>query len=130
MRKLLSMLLLAVFGFPLVSPLLAMGTTSNGTLMACCRRAGKHHCAGTMADRTSSTERGAHLTAPLEKCPFCPTGVAISHHDFPALAETESAFALLVTRPSGVVQTESRLRISRDRSRQKRGPPSRFTTLS
>jgi hypothetical protein len=123
MRKVLSMLLLAVFGFPLVSPLLAMGTTSNGTLLACCRRSGKHRCAGTMADRASSTDRETRLTAPPEKCPFCPAGVAISHHDFPAMAEAESAFALLVTRPSGVVQTESRLRISRDRSRQKRGPP-------
>ncbi len=123
MRKLLSMLLLAVFGFPLVSPLLAMGTTANGTLMACCRRAGKHHCAGTMLDRGSSMEEGTRLTATPEKCPFCPTGIAISHHGFPAMAAAESAFALPVTRPSGVVQTESRLRISRDRSRRKRGPP-------
>jgi hypothetical protein len=32
--------------------------------------------------------------------------------------------------PAGVVQTESKWRIARDRSRQKRGPPSRSATFS
>jgi hypothetical protein len=126
MRKLLSTLLLAVFGFLLVSPLLALGTTSNGKLMACCRRNGKHDCAGAMAERSSAGEQGIRLIAPPERCPFCPTGVVSAHHDLTALAEAEAAFAQLATHPSGVAQTESRLRISRDRSRQKRGPPSNF----
>ncbi len=123
MRKLVSMLLVAVFGFPLVSPLFAMGTTTTRQVMACCRRDGKHHCAGSMADRTGNSEHEIRVTALPEKCPFCPARVFGIHHDFPGMVEAESASALLVTRPSGVVQTESRLRISRDRSRQKRGPP-------
>ena len=123
MRRLLSMLLLAVFCFPLVTPLFATGTTSSRTVMACCRRDGKHHCAGTMAEGTGAVEQGIRLTAPLEKCPFSPVVVVTVNHDFPALAQSETNFALLLTRSSSIVQTESRRRISRDRSRQKRGPP-------
>jgi hypothetical protein len=44
LRRLLSVLLLAVFGLPVVSPFFAMSTTDVARLPACCRREGKHHC--------------------------------------------------------------------------------------
>jgi hypothetical protein len=41
-----------------------------------------------------------------------------------AFGQSASVLASLVTHPAGVAQTESKWRISHDRSRQKRGPPS------
>jgi hypothetical protein len=35
-------------------------------------------------------------------------------------------FADLTSQPAAIAQTESKLRISRNRSRQKRGPPNTF----
>ena len=122
LRRLLSILLLAVLGLPVVSPLFAQSTTEGVRLPACCRRDGKHHCMGGMADRGNLT-RGEIFTAPVEKCPYCPFGVFVTHDQLFALPAEDAVFASLVSHPSGVVQTESRRRIPRDRSRQKRGPP-------
>ncbi len=91
--------------------------------MACCRRDGKHHCADAMARAMESDGQGTRVTAPPERCPFCPAGTATAYHGLTAIAQEQSELALLVTRPTGVAQTESKLRISRSRSRQKRGPP-------
>jgi hypothetical protein len=125
LRKFLSILLLAGFGLPLVSPLLALGATSNAGLPACCRRNGKHHCVVSMTERSKILAHGTQISGPIEKCPYCPTAVAVTHHDLLAIGKSESVFASLVTRPAGRVQTESKWRISRDRSRQKRGPPAK-----
>ncbi|RXH57349.1 hypothetical protein GRAN_0659 [Granulicella sibirica] len=46
------------------------------------------------------------------------------HQDVMSVDVSDGLFASLMTHPAGVAQTESKWRISRDRSRQKRGPPS------
>jgi hypothetical protein len=124
LRRLLSILLLAVFGFPVVSPLLALSTTEVARLPVCCRRDGKHHCTASIADRDNSMPRETQFSDPSEKCPFHPSALAAIHKGLLALPIADAVFASLGGHPSGVAQTESLRRISRDRSRQKRGPPS------
>jgi len=75
------------------------------------------------ADRGTLTPRATQLSAPAEKCPYCPPAVSVTHNELLALSIGNAVFASLVSHPSGVAQTESMRRISRDRSRQKRGPP-------
>lgn len=60
----------------------------------------------------------------VERCPYCPATLPAWHHqDTFAAPAAQAIFAELLSHPSGTVQTESKRRISRDRSRQKRGPP-------
>jgi hypothetical protein len=125
-RRLLSILLLAVFGLPVVSPLFALSATEVTRLPACCRRDGKHHCVASAAERSNSMLRETQFGGPSEKCPCCPLAVAAKHNELLALPIADAVFASLGGHPSGVAQTESMRRISRDRSRQKRGPPVAF----
>jgi hypothetical protein len=123
LRRLLSILLLAVFGLPVASPLFALSTMDATRLPACCRRAGKHHCMENMADRGNSTESRTKVTAQAEKCPYYLSALVPAHAERLALPVADAVYASLVSLPVGVAQTESMWRISRDRSRQKRGPP-------
>ena len=127
MRRLLSILLLAAFGLPLLAPLLAMSTPSDAWLPACCRRDGKHHCMMNLVERGQFASHDPQFRAPVDKCPYYPASVVSSHHPNPFTASTGSSiFAALVSHPAGTAQTESKWRISRDQSRQKRGPPVLF----
>ncbi len=124
MRRLLSILLLAVLGLPLVSPLLAAGQDPEAGLAACCRRNGKHHCSMGLGPGDAAAGQSPRLQAPAARCPYCPRLAAVYHPLPLAAPPAQSIFAALVSHPAGFAQTQSRLRISRDRSRQKRGPPS------
>jgi hypothetical protein len=124
LRRLLSILLLVVFGLPVVSPLFAMESMDQTRLPACCRRDGKHHCMASMSDRNGLRQTTRAFSTPTEKCPYCPSAVIAVHTDLLALPPAKAVFASLVSHPSGTAQTDSLRRISRDRSRQKRGPPS------
>jgi hypothetical protein len=126
-RKLLAIALLAVFGLPLVPPLLALGPTSDAGLPACCRRNGKHHCAKSAEESVKPPQGSQLFSATPEKCPSCPTSVAIIHGDAFAPPAAQAVYAGLIAHPAIVAQTESKLRISRGRSRQKRGPPISFS---
>jgi hypothetical protein len=78
---------------------------------------------GNMADRANLTQSARQFTAPAEKCPYCPSALVATHSELLALPVASAVFASLVSHPAGVAQTELMWRISRDRSRQKRGPP-------
>jgi hypothetical protein len=123
MFRVVSTALLLVLSFTLIAPLLALGQTGESNLPACCRRNGKHHCAMRMVERTVAKTSGTQVGAPPEKCPYCPSSVATSGHRPLALVDTASVLGTLETLPTVIAQTESKWRISRDRSRQKRGPP-------
>lgn len=127
MRRLLGFLLLATVGLPLWAPLLALGQPPGASLPACCRRDGKHHCAmgmAAMGESASAAEQVPAWKAPRERCPFCPGSVSAAyHHEVGSTASTQPAFAYVAAHPLGPIQTESKRRVSRDRSRQKRGPP-------
>ena len=130
MRRLLSIVLLAVFLVPLLAPLLALGQDGDAGLPACCRRNGKHHCMMSMAEKSQLASHDPQFQAPMEKCPYCPATPVSVHPDRSFTPEIAQAiFAEIVSHPAGTVQTESKRRIARDRSRQKRGPPVHFLFL-
>ncbi|MEI9978594.1 MAG: DUF2946 family protein [Edaphobacter sp.] len=120
MRKLLAITLLALLGLPLIQPLFALTAKNEANLSACCRRGGKHQC---MGDRSQSTSRDPQFQAPAEKCPYCPASIAIVQGNAFVPPTAQAIFAELIAHPAVVAQTESKLRISRNHSRQKRGPP-------
>ena len=76
-----------------------------------------------MADRGNSIRSGIQFSTPAEKCPYCPSALVPAHSELLAIPVADAVSASLVSHPAGVAQTESMWRISRDRSRQKRGPP-------
>ena len=127
LQKLLSILLLAVFGWLFVAPLLASAQGGDAGLPACCRRNGAHHCAMSMAERdrlTAADSRQPRWKPPIERCPYAPASVVRPQaHDTFAWQGGAVYAAVYFSHPAGTVQTQTRRRIARDRSRQKRGPP-------
>jgi len=120
MRRVLTLLLLAVFGLPTVAPLLAMGQDIEAHLPACCRRNGMHHC-------MMNTDQPSKAPAFSARCPDFPR---------PTMAAPAGTFAAIAT-PSLLAFTdistlaapqraETQRRISRQRSHHKRGPPPVF----
>jgi hypothetical protein len=108
-----------LFSFLLISPLLASDAV-EASLPACCRRAGKHHCAFTDA----GSEQGRNISLIAEKCPYAPGAPATFHFSIFAPPASDAVFAGLFSHPAIHAQTAAQYRISFDRSRQKRGPPS------
>jgi len=123
LRKLLSILLLAIFGLPFVSPLFAATAKSEAGLPMCCRKGGKHECMTGHAVLGAAASMKPTLRAPVEKCPYYPASVFVSSHVDLGFAPAMATYAGLVSHPAVHAQTESMWRIARDRSRQKRGPP-------
>jgi hypothetical protein len=124
LKRFLAILLLTIFGLPLVSPLFAMSRSSAEGVRACCRRDGKHHCMGETAsvgDTTSTTN--TRFSKPAEQCPYSAEALIAVHQDISTSPTSRTIFVSLLSHPCGLTQTESKRRISRDRSRQKRGPP-------
>jgi hypothetical protein len=114
-QRLCATLLLAIFGFPLIVPVIRVESESK--LPSCCRREGKHHCGMAGQSETS----GAALR---EKCPNYPGVSALpAFSNTILLNATQVFFASIVKHPSVQSQTEALQRISFSRSRQKRGPP-------
>ena len=126
MKRLTAILLFMAFVLPLALPAFALGQGADAGLPACCRRNGVHHCAMNMAERAAfatNTSKSPHWQAPLERCPYCPASVASYHQQTLITASRQISADRFFSNPSGLAQTESKRRISRDRSRQKRGPP-------
>lgn len=118
MRRWLAIPMLFVFLLPLVSGFLE--SAAEASLPACCRRGGQHHC-DVMGD-DSSNDKGS--VAIREKCPYSPA--ALSAVVLPSFAPPAAAaiFAGVMRHTAVSPQTDALRRISFDRARQKRGPPS------
>jgi hypothetical protein len=126
MRRVISILLLVIFGLPAVAPLFAAAPRSEASLPACCRMHGKHHCfMGMVATPTLSSSK-PQFRAPLERCPYAPALISGVHTTIYAPPAAPAIYAGLISHPAVAAQTESKLLISRGRSRQKRGPPASF----
>jgi hypothetical protein len=125
--KLLAITLLALLGQPFVRPFLAWNATDKASLPACCRRNGKHHCILSLAERLQPTSREPQFHAPPEECPYRQrtTALPIRGRTLVSLVG-QAIFADLTSQRAAVAQTESKLRISHSRSRQKRGPSTAF----
>jgi len=119
-RRLLASSLLLLLMVPAIIPLFGAKAVED-TLPACCRRNGKHHCMmymGFMQERAFRTV--------YEKCPYDIAPPAVMVLPPYAPAAPASIFAGILRHPSVVPQTEARQRVSFDRTRQKRGPPSQI----
>ncbi len=118
MRRVLASLLLALFSFPLIVPMLRADAASN--LPACCRRQGIHHCS-----MPSDAASGAALSPVQPKCSGYPSTIGVhGNWNVALLKDSPSAGTALLSYPSVEARTEAQYRVSFSRSRQKRGPPS------
>jgi hypothetical protein len=119
-RRFPAILLLALFSFSLLSPV--SGSDSDANLPACCRLAGKHHCAMRMDGGDSQSGPGFRANG---KCPLYPS-VVFSFGGFSALHLSPAASSVIPDkgRTLRTQSVQSILHTLRARSHQKRGPPS------
>ena len=134
LRRLLALVLLAVFALPLASPLLALGPGGDAGLPACCRREGKHHCAMTAAERSRlSAGKSADpaFRTPEIRCPHCPATLqTASRQDLHALPAAERDLLPPGTHDHSLAQAVVWRRNARKRTRHNRGPPTNFLLLA
>ena len=121
MRRVLTFTLLLLFGLPLISPLLALTSSSDANLPACCRRNGAHHC--TRVTRPTDPAAGINLSTIPQHCPAYPAVVTSARQGDLSLHTASLIFAGIVSHPCVKPQTQARARVALDISRQKRGPP-------
>ena len=119
MRRWLTIPMLLLFLLPFVSGFFGAGE-ADASLPMCCRKDGKHHC-GMFGEQSSPNDKVSVIG---EKCPYSPAALNIIV--LPSFAPSTAAaiFAEVAQHASIAPQTDARRRISYDRSRQKRGPPS------
>ena len=72
----------------------------------------------------AATGTSVALTSIPERCPAYPAVTTQVTHGNLALTTASLIFAEIVSHPATKTQTLARARVSLDRSRQKRGPPS------
>jgi hypothetical protein len=121
LRRLSAILLLALFSFSLIAP--ALVADADTSLPACCRRAGKHHCA--MAGTSGGQSSSGPAFAAGGRCPYFPDSFA--RVDNPvrfAAAVSPTGFNAPAGRAVVQFVTSSRVFVSLSRSNPKRGPPS------
>ena len=118
MRRFLSLSILLLLLWPLISP--AFAAISDASLPICCRRDGAHHCMGGMSMPAADTPA---LWAKPPCCPFCPANISQTQHGPLFAAPAGLRFAGVLSHPSAPAQAETRARVALDRARQKRGPP-------
>jgi hypothetical protein len=118
MRRLLAIFLLAAFGLPVAASALALAQDSGNThLPACCRRNGAHHCAGM-------TAASGGAPAVSATCPSFPQPSATAPaNTFAAVIPPPAATLFHRTTFTASQRAETQRRLSRERSRHKRGPP-------
>jgi hypothetical protein len=123
-RRLLAIAIAVLIVLPAISPLFALSGGGDPGRPACCRRDGKHRC--MLADMDGMPlPSGTRVTRATlsERCPYGAKTIPGSTHPDWAPQTAEAVFAGIVAHPAVAPQTESKRRISADRSRRKRGPP-------
>ena len=128
-RRWTSILMLAIIGAFSAVPLVRAASADLGSaLPACCRRDGKHHCAMNDEYLRARSSDGPTVVAPLQHCPMYPQWMGIaflrSPFRFAALPTANIFSAGLRNHPACFAQTFASYRISAERSRLERGPPS------
>jgi hypothetical protein len=122
-RKILSLLLLALFALPLASTLLA-SSQGEANLPACCRRAGAHHCAGMSAPETAAASTDhAHVAILTAHCPSYPATVATLHPPFFPFGADTSIPANNQSQSAKRISPSSRQTTAHNPARPTRGPP-------
>lgn len=118
-RRLLAISLLILFSLPFALPLFG-ARAAAAELPICCRRNGEHHCEMAGVIPTS----GSSMSTVSEKCPYsvAPPAIVVLPSFTPPTAA--SVFAGITHHPAIAPQSDAQRRISFDRTKQKRGPPS------
>jgi hypothetical protein len=119
-RRLMAILLLAILGFTLGTPLLAFAAEGEGKMPVCCRKDGQHRC---VAMKATSGNQSILIGG---KCPYFPKATTLASSTIKFVPVASIFYVEALRHPGYSPQTEAHLRISFDRSRQKRGPPLRF----
>ena len=112
------MLLVALFGFAPISPLV-LASDANSRLPACCRRGGKHSCAMTASQPPASPGESVQAA----RCRFFPPAQAIPPGRTVSLRVSRAVFAGLVSHSASRSQAETVYRDFYSRSAQERAPP-------
>lgn len=122
LRRISAILLLALFSFSLIAP--AFPADADANLPACCRRAGKHHCAMATGPGGGKTSSGPAFTAG-GRCPYFPSAfpTATNPGSF-AIAASRGTFKPLTGHADVIRSIPAHVSVSFSRSHQKRGPPS------
>jgi hypothetical protein len=130
LRRLISIVLLAVLGLPFASSLFALTPKSEANLPACCRRNGKHHCMMSMAERERLSEKPQFSPVP-ERCPYAPAVVAVGWKPH-ALVLSLAALGCVAWRTQSMAcgKDESHVCTRFRRSHRLRGPPVSHTLSS
>lgn len=119
MHRTAAALLIALFGFSLVSPAV-FASDEDLKLPPCCRRAGKHHCA--MTDMPWDSPAGPSFRD--ARCSLFPSAANIPANRIVTFAGTRPpVFAGLVSRPADCPEMKLVSRISYSQAGEKRGPP-------
>jgi hypothetical protein len=117
-RRLLAALLLALFGFSFVSPLV-LASDSDSKLPACCRRLGKHHCAVL---ETSSSSGPVFRATP---CSVFPGAQIVPARIGAAINQFRASVLPLNFSPQAIMRHDNgACSAPFSGSHQKRGPPS------
>jgi hypothetical protein len=122
-RRLLSLVLLAVFGLPLILPALALAQGPNSNLPMCCRRNGVHHCAMAMRSRAADSP-GTRLSSIPQHCPAYPALVTPLRHVDLAGPAASADVAESVSQTAVLQRAAAFTPLALDFGRHKRGPPS------
>jgi hypothetical protein len=121
MRRIVGVHLVLLY---LLGPLIAFAPAgAESRLPACCRRSGSHHCMMSMGERAALENGDAHLAWSSSKCPYWPVQPKAAHTPASLYQSISVSSISLDSHPNGVVQSESKRRISGERSRSNRGPP-------
>jgi hypothetical protein len=129
-RRLLAILLFWATLFPSIAPALTTGALGQSTLPACCRRGGAHHCEMSAAFRAllqRELDGETRISARPQACPYSQGSLAAAHLQTLTAGTRALDAAFSLHPPSAAAQAECLRRISFDRSRQKRGPPTLFS---
>ena len=116
LRRLLSVLLLVLIGFSLVSPVVT--ASEKPELPACCRKGGAHHC------DMDAKRQGPGFYGRCSSFPGGAVEVTQTFHATPVSLSAES-FGFFA-HPRVLAQTLALARVSLTRGWYKRGPPSFF----
>ena len=119
MRRTLAMLLVALFGFGLMGPVVS-ASEEDFRLPACCRRDGKHSCAMTAIQRGSSSGHSVQAA----RCRLFPSAKAFPPGRTVSLrGASRMIFGGLVSHSASRSQVEVLYRTSYSRACQGRAPP-------
>jgi hypothetical protein len=118
-QRSIAFILCALITWLVVLPLLL--PSAESVLPECCRRNGKHHCVMVTAESANAAPAFTTIKA---KCPYCPAIAISTQAHAGTISMSAAIFAGLVQHPAVSPQIEASYRISHDRARQKRGPPS------